>query len=53
MLSEQRLQALQEILREEYGEDLDLDTVAKIGQSLEGYFGILLQIKLRESKDKK
>ena len=51
MLSEQLVKELQTIIREEYGQDLELAHVSKIGDDLVGYFDLLAEIHHRDQTE--
>jgi len=44
MLSDQTIQELQRILKEEYGREITLTEAMEISQSLVGYFSLLAKI---------
>jgi len=44
MVSQQLLNELREIIREEYGQDLEMEKVSQIGNGLVGYFDLLTKI---------
>jgi len=44
MVSQQLLNELQEIIKEEYGQDLDMDKISQIGNGLVGYFDLLAKM---------
>jgi hypothetical protein len=48
MLSETTIQELKQILKEEYGRDLDLREASEIAHNLVGYFNLLAKIRHRE-----
>jgi hypothetical protein len=50
MVSQERIQELQIILREDYGKDLDIKDVASIANDLVGYFNLLAKIYHREKQ---
>lgn len=51
MLSQQLIQELQTIFKAEYGQDLDLATVAEIGAVLVAYFNLLAEIDHQEKSN--
>jgi hypothetical protein len=48
MLSDATIQELKQILKEEYGRNVDLKEVSKIAHTLVGYFDLLAKIRHRE-----
>jgi hypothetical protein len=44
MVSQQLLNELKEIIKEEYGQDLEMDKISQIGNGLVGYFDLLAKI---------
>jgi len=44
MVSQQLLNELQQIIREEYGQDLGMDKISEIGNGLVGYFDLLAKM---------
>jgi hypothetical protein len=44
MVSQQKLDELQKIIKEEYGQDLEMDQVSQIGNGIVGYFDLLAKI---------
>jgi len=48
MLSEATIQELKQILKEEYGREIDLKEVSDIAHTLVGYFDLLARIYRRE-----
>ncbi len=44
MVSQQLLQELKEIIKDEYGQDLEIDKVSQIGNGLVGYFDLLAKM---------
>lgn len=44
MVSQQLLEELQQIISEEYGQDLKIEEVSQIGNNLVGYFDLLAKI---------
>ena len=49
MVSQQLLDELKEIIKEEYGQDLEMDKISQIGNGLVGYFDLLTKM-YHESK---
>ncbi|MCX6766835.1 MAG: hypothetical protein NT170_03625 [Candidatus Moranbacteria bacterium] len=44
MVSQQLLKELQEIIKEEYGQDLEMEKISQIGNGLVGYFDLLAKM---------
>ena len=44
MVSQQLLNELKEIIKEEYGQDLEMEKVSQIGNGLVGYFDLLAKM---------
>lgn len=44
MVSQQLLNELQQIIKEEYGQDLEIGKVSEIGNGLVGYFDLLAKM---------
>ena len=44
MVSQQLLDELKEIIKEEYGQDLEMDKISQIGNGLVGYFDLLAKM---------
>jgi len=44
MVSQQLLNELKEIIKEEYGKDLEMDKISQIGNGLVGYFDLLAKM---------
>lgn len=44
MVNQQLLNELKEIIKEEYGQDLEMENVYQIGNGLVGYFDLLAKI---------
>jgi len=51
MVSQQLLKELQEIIKEEYGQDLEMEKVSQIGNGLVGYFDLLAKIHHKNNED--
>jgi hypothetical protein len=51
ILSQQLLDELREIIKEEYGQDLEMKKISQIGNSLVGYFDLLAKINHRDEQD--
>lgn len=52
MLSEATIQELKQILKEEYGRDVNLKEASEIAHTLVGYFNLLAKIRHREEEPK-
>lgn len=50
MFSQQLLQELQQIIKEEYGQDLEIEKVSQISDNLIGYFDLLAKIHHENNK---
>lgn len=50
LLNEEMIQELKQILKEEYGRDLDLKEASEIAHNLVGYFNLLTEICQREKE---
>lgn len=44
MVSNELLQKLKEIIKEEYGQDLEMEKVSQIGNGIIGYFDLLAKM---------
>ncbi|NTV40777.1 MAG: hypothetical protein HGA61_00690 [Candidatus Moranbacteria bacterium] len=44
MVSQQLLNELKEIIKQEYGQDLEMEKISQIGNGLVGYFDLLAKI---------
>ena len=44
MVSQQLLNELKEIIKDEYGQDLEMEKVSQIGNGLVGYFDLLAKM---------
>lgn len=44
MVSQQLLQELKKIIKEEYDQDLEMDKISQIGNGLVGYFDLLAKM---------
>jgi hypothetical protein len=51
MVSQQLLKELQEIIKEEYGQDLEMEKVSQIGNGLVGYFDLLAKIHHKDNQN--
>jgi hypothetical protein len=50
MVSQQLIEELKIIIKEDYGKDLEIKEVAQIANNLVGYFSLLAQIHQREGE---
>lgn len=50
MVSQQLLQELQQIIKEEYKQDLEMEKVSQISNNLTGYFDLLAKIHHENNK---
>jgi hypothetical protein len=51
MVSQQLLNELREIIKEEYGQDLEMEKVSQIGNGLVGYFDLLAKINHKNNEN--
>lgn len=51
MVSQQLLIELQNIIKEEYGQDLEMDKISQIGNGLVGYFDLLAKMYHENNKN--
>jgi len=51
MVSQQLLQELKKIIKEEYTRDLSVEEISQIGNGLVGYFDLLAKIKHEENEN--
>jgi hypothetical protein len=51
MTSQQLLNELKEIIKEEYGQDLEMEKVSQIGNGLVGYFDLLAKMNHENNMD--
>jgi len=52
MVSQQLIEELKIIIKEDYGKDLEIKEVAQIANNLVGYFNLLAKIRHREEESK-
>ncbi|MGB9726693.1 MAG: hypothetical protein ACPLXB_01190 [Minisyncoccia bacterium] len=50
MVSQQLVEELKTIIKEDYGKDLEIKEIAQIANNLVGYFNLLAKIHLREKE---
>lgn len=50
MVSQQLIEELKTIIKEDYGKDLEIKKVAQIANNLVGYFNLLAKIRHREEE---
>ena len=50
MVSQQLIEELKIIIKEDYGKDLEIKEIAQIANNLVGYFNLLAQIRHREEE---
>lgn len=53
MTSQQLIEELKTIIKEDYGKDLEIREVAKIAESLVSYFNLLAKIQMKEKSKNK
>lgn len=51
MVSQQLLKELQEIIKEEYGQDLEMEKISQIGNGLVGYFDLLAKMHHKDNQN--
>lgn len=51
MVSQQLLDELKNIIKEEYGQDLEMEKVSQIGNGLVGYFDLLAKMYHENNQD--
>jgi hypothetical protein len=51
MVSQQLLNELSAIIKEEYGQDYEMDKISEIGNGLVGYFDLLAKIHHKDNCD--